>query len=138
MVRPGGSVCAYSWDILGGGFPFAVVQEEMAAMGTAPLWPPSVEASRMEVMQALWANAGLVEIETREIRVERTFADFETFWEIAQSGPRVAPRVATMGADGRSRLRDRVRARLGTGGKVSCSARANAIKGKLPTRQGRP
>jgi ubiquinone/menaquinone biosynthesis C-methylase UbiE len=42
VVRPGGSVSSYAWDILGGGFPFNVLQEEMTAFGTAPIWPPSV------------------------------------------------------------------------------------------------
>ena len=32
VVRPGGSVSAYAWDILGGGFPFAALQAELDAM----------------------------------------------------------------------------------------------------------
>ena len=60
VVRPGGSVSTYAWDILGGGFPFTAVHEEVAALGPAPPWPPSVEASRMDVMRSLWKGAGLV------------------------------------------------------------------------------
>ena len=48
VVRPGGGVSTYAWDILGGGFPYATLQEEMAALGPPPLWPPSAEASRMD------------------------------------------------------------------------------------------
>ena len=59
VVRPGGSVSAYAWDILGGGFPYQVLQDEMARLATTPLWPPSVEASRLETMRSLWAGAGL-------------------------------------------------------------------------------
>lgn len=134
VVRPGGSVSAYAWDILGGGFPFAALQQEMAALGVPPLWPPSAEASRLDAMRALWAGAGLVQVETREIVVERTFADFASFWRIAQSGPRLAPRLAAMPPDDVARLQQRLRERLGADaeGRITYSARANAIKGVVP------
>jgi len=136
VVRPGGSVSSYAWDIFGGGFPFNVLQEEMAAIGPAPLWPPSSEASRMETLRALWSGAGLVQVETLEISVERTFDDFETFWKIAQTGPRLMPRIAAMSSADRQQLRDRVRARLvaDASGRITCSARANAIKGVVARR----
>jgi SAM-dependent methyltransferase len=134
VVRPGGSVSAYAWDIFGGGFPFAALQEEMAALGPSPLWPPSAEASRIDTMQALWAGAGLVCVETREIDVQRTFPDFDTFWKIAQTGPRLAPRIAAMPPGDLERLRNRLRDRLtpDAGGRITCDARANAIKGRVP------
>lgn len=133
VVRPGGSMSSYAWDILGGGFPFHVLQEEMSALGPAPLWPPSAEASRLETMRALWADAGLVRVETREIGVERTFDDFDTFWKIAQTGPRLLPRIAAMSAGERELLKERLRTRLtaDANGRIVCSARANAIKGEV-------
>ncbi len=133
VVRPGGSVSAYAWDMHGGGFPFAAVQAEMAALGTPPLWPPSVDASRVDVLRALWKDAGLVAIETREIRVTRTFTDFDTFWAIARSGPRVAPRVDGLSAVDTERLKARVRERLpaDAAGRITYSAWANAIKGMV-------
>jgi SAM-dependent methyltransferase len=133
VVRPGGSVSSYAWDILGGGFPFAALQEEMAALGPTPLWPPSVEASRMETQRELWSDAGLVSVETREISVERTFADFDTFWKIAQTGPRLASAIAGMSPGDRNLLQDRLRARLAADaqGRISYSARANAVKGEV-------
>jgi ubiquinone/menaquinone biosynthesis C-methylase UbiE len=134
VVRPGGSVSAYAWDMLGGGFPFAVILEEFEALGSTPLLPPSVEASRAEVMRALWAEAGLVEVETRVIEVERSFADFETFWRIALTGPRIAPRIATMTAGDVETLKARVRARLpaGADGRLTLRAFANAVRGRRP------
>jgi SAM-dependent methyltransferase len=136
VVRPGGSVSAYAWDILGGGFPFAAVQQEMAALGSPPLWPPSVGAARIEAMHALWTGAGLVQVETREIVVQRTFADFDAFWTIAQTGPRVAPKIGAMPPGDVALLKDRLRARLppDAGGRITYSARANAIKGRVPDR----
>lgn len=131
VVRPGGSVSAYAWDILGGGFPFAALQAEMAALGTPPLWPPSVEASRLDAMTALWKGAGLVEVETRELVVERTYADFDAFWTIARSGPRLAPKVAGMSTVDVERLKARLRERLPADGdgSITYTASANAIKG---------
>jgi len=134
VVRPGGSVSAYAWDILGGGFPFAAMQEEMAALGSPPVWPPSLDAARLETMRTLWSGAGLVQLETREITVQRTFADFDSFWRIAQTGPRVAPRLAAMTAADVDLLQARTRERLPADaeGRITYTARANAIKGYLP------
>lgn len=134
VVRPGGSVSAYAWDILGGGFPFAALQQEMAALGITPLWPPSVEAARLEALRALWTDAGFVDVETHEIGVERTFADFESWWRIAQLGPRMAPRIAAMPPGDVALLRERLRARLvaGADGSITYRATANAVRGRRP------
>ena len=133
VVAPGASVSAYVWDIFGGGFPYAAMSDEMAKLGTPPLWPISAEASRMESMRDLWTNAGLVDIATRVIPVERTFTDFDEFWRIAQTGPRVAPRLASMGPADVAVLVDRLRALLPTdgSGRITCGASANAIKGRV-------
>ncbi len=138
VVRPGGSVSAYAWDMLGGGFPFAALSQEIAALGAPLLLPPSVEASRIESMQALWQGAGLIDVETRAITVQRTFADFDTFWKIAQTGPRVAPRIAAMAPGDLDTLKNRLRARLAPDGegRITFSARANAVKGRVPLRRG--
>ncbi len=136
VVKPGGSVCAYAWDMLGGGFPFAAVSQEMVALGAPLLLPPSVEASRIESMRSLWQDAGLVDVETRTISVERTFDSFDDFWRIAQSGPRMAPRVAAMTSADVALLEDRLRARLpaDASGRVTYGASANAVKGRVAGR----
>ena len=133
VVRRGGSVSAYAWDILGGGFPFAALQDEMAAIASPPPWPPSVEASRMDVLQSLWQEAGLVEVATLAITVQRTFPDFDSFWAIARTGPRLAPTIAAMTADKLDGLRERVRRRLPPDdtGRIKVDARANAIRGTV-------
>jgi SAM-dependent methyltransferase len=134
VVRPGGSVSAYAWDFFGGGFPFAALQQEMAALGRPPLLPPSVEASRIDAMRTLWSDAGLVDIETRTIEVERTFADFESFWAVARAGPPVVPRMAPMPAPDLALLQERLRERLvaAPDGTITYAARANAIRGTVP------
>jgi len=134
VVRPGGIVSAYSWDILGDGFPYAALQEEMAKLAATPLWPPSVEASRMAAKRSLWAGAGLTRIETHVISVERTFADFDSYWNIARTGPRLAASIAAMPADDLQLLKDRLRSRFTPDrqGRITLGAHANAIKGRVP------
>src|SRR5215468_6024675 len=67
VVRPGGIVAAYAWDVLGGGFALEPIRIELRAMGLKPVDPPSVDASRLEAMRDLWTSAGLEAVETREI-----------------------------------------------------------------------
>ena len=133
-VRPGGGVCAYAWDILGGGFPYFALQEEMARLGHQPLWPPSVEAARIEALRQSWTDAGLIEVETHEIVVQRTYADFDAFWAAARKGPRIAPRMSEMGGGDTELLRKRLRGRLpaAADGSITCPARANAVRGRKP------
>jgi ubiquinone/menaquinone biosynthesis C-methylase UbiE len=134
VIRPGGGVCAYSWDILGGGFPYAALQEEMAKLGHQPLWPPSVEAARMDALRESWKGAGLIDVETNELVVQRTFADFDAFWTAARKGPRIAPRLSGMPGGDAERLQERLRRRLAAAadGSITYSARANAIRGRRP------
>ena len=136
VVRPGGSVSAYAWDVDGGGFPIAIMVEEMVALGTPPIGPPNPAAARLDAMHDMWRGAGLEAIETRTIAVERTFDDFASFWRIAQSGPRVAPALAALPADDLARLQARVSARMpaGADGRLTCRASANAVKGTKPSR----
>src|SRR3954470_16245057 len=80
VVRAGGLIASYAWDIEGGGFPAEPILAELRAMGFPPVRPPSFTAARIENLRAMWSGAGLGAIETREITVERTYADFEDFW----------------------------------------------------------
>ena len=134
VICPGGTVATYVWDILRGGTPNEPIHAEMHAMGHAPPLPPSADASRMEALRDLWTDAGLDAIETREITVQRTFADFDDFWTTTLMAPTVGPIVAAMASDDVERLKTRVRGRLpaDAAGRITYGARANAIKGRLP------
>jgi SAM-dependent methyltransferase len=134
VIRPGGGVCAYAWDIVGGGFPYFALQDEMARLGQPPLWPPSVEAASLGALKASWTAAGLVDVETHELVVERTFADFDTFWAAARRGPGIGPRLSEMSGGGGELLKKRLRARLeaDASGRITYSARANAVRGRRP------
>lgn len=133
VTRPGGMVATYAWDMLGGGFPLTPIQDELRAVGITPPLPPSAGASRMEALRDLWKGADLDAIETREITVQRTFANFDEFWRNSL-GPSLAPVVATMAPSDVESLKTRVRARLpaDAAGSISCQGRANAITGCVP------
>ena len=134
VVRPGGGVCTYAWDILGGGFPYFALQDEMRKLGHTPLWPPSVEAARIEALQQSWTDAGLVDVETHELVVQRSYADFDAFWAAARKGPRIAPRMSEMPGGDAELLKKRLRERLpaAADGSITYEARANAVRGRRP------
>jgi ubiquinone/menaquinone biosynthesis C-methylase UbiE len=134
VVRPGGTVAAYAWDMAGGGFPFHPIQAELRAQGIAPALPPSIDAARTEALRALWTEAGLEEVETRAISVRRVFEDFEDFWRSSTITGSIGPTIAGMSAADLERFRAGVRARVehDADGRVIHHARANAIKGRVP------
>jgi SAM-dependent methyltransferase len=132
--RPGGVAATYAWDMLGGGFPLEPILAEIRALGVTHQPPPSDAASKMEALRALWTAAGLEAVDTREIAVERTFANFDDFWTTSLSGSSVGRTVATMTPENVAILKTRVRERLPADatGRITCSARANAVKGRVP------
>jgi SAM-dependent methyltransferase len=132
VVAPGGTVATYAWDVMGGGIPTEPIFAELRAMGITPLLPPSPGASRIESLRELWTGAGLDAVETREITVLRTFADFDEFWTTSMAAASVGPTVAAMPPGDAELLKERVRARLppDAAGRITYAARANAVKGR--------
>jgi hypothetical protein len=96
--------------------------------------PPSPDASRIETMRDLWTAAGFAAVETRAITVQRRFANFEEYWTIAAKGPGFGAALAAMAPADVERIKSGTRASLpaDVGGTITCSARANAVKGRLP------
>jgi SAM-dependent methyltransferase len=134
VVRPGGTIAAYAWDLLGGGFPLEPMNAEMRAMGMTPLLPPSAPVSRIEALHEVWTGAGLEAVQTREIAVQRSFADFDELWTTSLLGSSVGPRIAAMPAADVERLKAGYRARVpaDAAGRITYGARANAVKGTVP------
>jgi hypothetical protein len=88
----------------------------------------------MDALRGLWTDAGLEQIETREIAVRRSFTDFDDVWATCLLSPSVAAVLATMASGDVDRLRERLHARLpaDASGRITYGARANAIKGRVP------
>ena len=136
VIRPGGGVCAYAWDILGGGFPYFALQDEMAELGQ----PAAVAAQRGG--RAHGGAAPVVDRrrpgrrrDARARSTRRTFADFDAWWAAARKGPRIAPRLSELPAGDAERAQGApARAPGCRGGRQHhvSSARANAVRGRRP------
>jgi hypothetical protein len=124
--------------LTGGGFPYAALQAELRDLGIPVPMPPSPDAAGLDALRQVWTGAGLSAIETREITVQRTFADFDDYWTTIQGGPSVGRGLASMNAESLAALKKRMQSLLpaDASGRITCSARANAVKGwvePLPT-----
>jgi SAM-dependent methyltransferase len=131
VVGPGGLVCAYAWDMPGGGFPYAVLRQELNAMGVEVPREPHPESSELGALRALWAQAGLDAIEARAFPVERKFSAFDDYWQTVLGAPSMGPKLAAMSAAELATLQNRLRRRLpgGASGPFTVGARCHAIQG---------
>lgn len=135
VVKPGGGISAYMWDILEpGGFPMRPMQDELREMAFTPMLPPQAEVSTLAAMKALWAEAGLIGIRTRQITVRRSFADFEDFWATVLIAIGMGESTRGMREEAKDELKARLQARMtpDADGRITYSARANAIAGCVP------
>ncbi|MEN4904608.1 class I SAM-dependent methyltransferase [Luteimonas sp. TWI1437] len=133
--RPGALVSAYAWDLTGGGFPYHALQARLRARGVVLPAPPSPDASRVEVLQALWAGVGLCEVRTHSIEVRRTFADFDDYWQTVLEAPSIGPQLARWQPAQVAQFAAEVRAELpvdGANGAITVGARAHAVAGRVP------
>jgi ubiquinone/menaquinone biosynthesis C-methylase UbiE len=133
VVRPGGTVAAYQWEMETGGFPYTVVQAELRALGVTVPQPASPAASGLAALRAYWEEAGLSEVETCVLEAERTYADFAAYWDIVCGGTSGAQLRSLAPADAAA-LQARLRAKLPADaqGRITYRARANAVKGRVP------
>jgi SAM-dependent methyltransferase len=137
VVRPGGCVATYMWDVPGGGLPLEPIYAAMRALGLPRQYPTNVAVSRQDGMRALWEQAGLEAIETREIRITVAYSSFDDFWDsnTVPVGP-VGKAVADLTPPVRDQLKTHLRERLprDASGRISYGAYANAVKGRVPSK----
>jgi ubiquinone/menaquinone biosynthesis C-methylase UbiE len=131
VTKKDGMVSAYVWDILGGGFPAEPIQAGLRSMNYKYALPPSVDISKMNNLKGLWEAAGLKAIETKIIKVDRKFNDFEEFWEITSNSASIKSVVADMEKEELTELKTDVQEQLPViaDGSVQYSSWANAIQG---------
>jgi ubiquinone/menaquinone biosynthesis C-methylase UbiE len=135
VVRPGGTVANYMWDIEGGGSPVTPVYAAIASLGMAEPQRANPEASRLDAMRGLWQAAGLADIEARVVRVTISFSGFDDFWDsvsvpVGPQGKAIAAMTPEMRGEVRERLRERMPA--AADGRIEYAAFANAVKGRVP------
>jgi SAM-dependent methyltransferase len=104
VVRPGGWVATYMWDILNGGSPTTPIYTAIESLGSTVPVRPNPAASRLEAMHGFWEMAGLEAIETRVIRIPVRYADFDDFWD-SNTVP-VGPQGKVIAACRRPRVRN--------------------------------
>jgi len=135
VVRRGGCVAAYVWDYAG--------RMELlrhfwdAAVRLDPTAGALDEGRRFPICEPvalaeLFAGAGLLQAETREIVVPTVFSDFDDYWQPFLSGEAPAPGYAmSLTEERRGALRERIRERLPTAsdGSIALVARAWAFRG---------
>jgi SAM-dependent methyltransferase len=135
VVKPGGWIATYMWDIPGGGFPIRPIAEAARSLGLGEPVRPNVNASRRDDMRAIWQQAGITSLDMHVIRIQVAFSSFDDFWD-SNSVP-VGPAgkaLADLAPDMRERLKARVREQLpvAADGSIAYEAFANAVKGRAP------
>ena len=85
VVKPGGIIAAYVWDIFGGGMPLAPLHRELQKRKIEYQLPPKAEVSKLNELERLWNDADLKLTECKQIQVSRQFENFEEFWNITSS-----------------------------------------------------
>lgn len=136
VVRPGGWVVNYMWDIPGGGLPLAPLRKAFQALDLTVAAPLGFEVSRLANLQSLWREAGLELVEGRRIDIEVSYADFDDFWQ-SNTGLGTSPTsqiVRALPPADYERVRDWLRKSLpqDAAGRIRYGAYANAVKGRVP------
>lgn len=134
VARSGGMVASYVWDMLGGGFPYEPFFRELRALGASHPMPPHSEAAELAELDRLWRMAGLRQVETRRIAVERRFDSFEDYWVAAIATPGLGAGVLALPAGVQADLKRRVQADgiAAPDGSVTRNAWAHAVRGVAP------
>ena len=131
VVAPGGLVTAYGWDLTGGGFPYAILQDALRAVGRNVPMPPNPEAAELDRLRGLWSAAGLSDVETCEISVQRTFPSYDDYWTTVLGAPSASGTLSSMAPGERAQMQTLMRERLpiDAAGRITLSARAHAVRG---------
>jgi SAM-dependent methyltransferase len=137
VVKPGGVVAGYVWDYAG---EMQLMRRFWdAAVELDPAAADLDEGRRMAgcnppALEALFAGAGLAEVETRAIDVPTVFAGFDDYWTPFEGGQGPAPGYCvSLPAERREALRERLRETLPaeSDGSIRLIARAWAVRATL-------
>ena len=136
VARSDGVVAGYVWDYVVERSPTSFLRMGLRQIGIEPPVSPGTEASTLAALHTLFEEAGMKEITTRTIDVQMRFPSFNDVWQVtAPAFNPITRMVAALSDCDRSRLIDRVSTVLPAhpDGSVSYSARANAIKARVPS-----
>jgi hypothetical protein len=110
------------------------ILNEIRSLGHEPLGAPRPEVSEIGALSSQWEADSLQQIETRKITVRRTFADFDDYWTTGTLTGSVGATVAKLTPAEVATVKERLRAKvpMDSSGRITCSAFANAVKGRVP------
>jgi ubiquinone/menaquinone biosynthesis C-methylase UbiE len=135
IARAGGLVAGYVWDFAAELSPSWPLRFGMRKMGADVPQVPGTKDSNLGALHLLFERAGLEEITTKTIEVGVPFPDFDDFWRTQTliHGP-ITKMIAALTHRDQARLKEAVRAALPLrpDGRIEYSARANAIKARVP------
>jgi ubiquinone/menaquinone biosynthesis C-methylase UbiE len=135
VVRPGGLVATYMWDLPAHGVPLRPVYEALTDMGHGPAMPPRADMSRSEALGAAWTAGGLQDVEQTVLHITVSYDGFADFWESnsAPTGPQ-GKFIESLTPEKRDELRQRLQDKLppAADGRISYGSFANAVKGRVP------
>ena len=137
VTEKDGTIAAYVWDYAGGMEAIRMFWD--AAVALDPDAAKLDEGARFplchpDALRALFAGAGLLDVETTAIDIPTPFATFDDYWRPFLGGQGPAPAYAmSLDEAARARLRDRIREHMLTtsGGAISLTARAWAVRGSV-------
>ena len=135
VCHPGGVIAGYVWDFAAQRSPNSPIRFGLNQVGAKPPPVPGTEDSRLEALTSLFAGGKLTDIATRTVDVTISFPDFNDFWR--SQTPSYIPMgkmIEALTETDREKVIESVRAKLPVGpdGRITCSARANAIKARAP------
>jgi len=135
VVKPGGVVATYMWDMPNGRAPLWPMYVAMEAMGLKRDVPLNSAVAALGAMREVWEKAGFKDVEAREIRIEVAHPNFESFWDAnaVPQGPQ-GQAIAALSPSAKEELKARVREVLpiAADGSITYEAFANAVKGHVP------
>lgn len=135
VCHPGGVIAGYVWDFAAQRGPSSPIRFGLQQVGAEPPPAPGTEDSRLEALTSLFAGAKLTDIATKTIDVTMSFPDFNDFWQSQTPGySPTGKTLAALSKTDREKVIASVRAKLPAGpdGSIIHSARANAIKARVP------
>jgi SAM-dependent methyltransferase len=128
VVRPGGTVAAYVWPGVEG-HPMQPLYEAVKSIGVEQTRLPGNRIRTIEGLNERFDASGLEDIVTSPIEIQLIYEDFDDYWS-SQTGET----VRNLTDENISRLKAVLRERLPTdgNGQITYTARANAVRGRLP------
>lgn len=136
VVRPGGWVTSYMWDIPAGGLPSQPIIGALSSLGLGNRSPykPGRLFSRDE-HQAAWEQAGLTDVATCRIEIETTYTDIDDLWAsntlLANETKKLVNRLSDADLE-RAKAYLSEKLPRNSDGQVTFTAFANAVKGRVP------